>query len=65
MHLDDVSKTAFMTHEGHCQFLVMPFGLTNARSKVVHIMNHIVKPYMRKFIFVFFDDTLINNPNYE
>jgi hypothetical protein len=32
MKEEDVSKTAFITHEGHYKFLVMPFDLTNTPS---------------------------------
>ncbi|UYV74836.1 K02A2.6-like [Cordylochernes scorpioides] len=59
MDPQSIQKTAFVTSDGHYEFLVMPFGLKNAASTFQRIIQHILGELLWKGTCSFQDDILV------
>lgn len=55
----DVSKTAFVTHNGHYEWLVMPFGLKNAPSTFQRIIQKVLGNLLNHGTINYLDDIIV------
>lgn len=59
MEESSIEKTAFVTPDGHFEFLRLPFGLANAPSVFQRLMNLVLADYINSIAQVYIDDIII------
>lgn len=62
---NSVEKTAFTVDNRHLMFKRMPFGLRNAPATFQRVMDHVLRPFLYKFCFVYMDDVIIYSKSIE
>lgn len=59
MAKDSVDKTAFITPEGHFEFLRMPFGLANSPAVFQRLVNNVLGDLRNEIAYPYIDDIII------
>lgn len=65
MDSNSINKTAFITHEGHYEWLVMPFGLKNAPSTFQRILQLVLGKTLYKGAINYLDDVIVYSDTLE
>ena len=62
MHPDSIEKTAFITPDGHYEWLVLPFGLKNAPATFQRIVLQVLGDLVNQGVIPYFDDIIVYAP---
>jgi transposase InsO family protein len=65
MDPDSIDKTAFVTNEGHYEWLVLPFGLKNAPATFQRIIQQILGPLLYRGAINYLDDFIIYSETFD
>ena len=55
IHPDDIHKTAFVTPDGHYEWLVLPFGLKNAPATFHRVVQSILQDFINQGVMSYLD----------